>query len=83
MEAGVRPKRTTMKGSRELRNKSFHYLLEAGRLLFGSGFDLCHPSGPHIFFIHESVAQHSDKQRTVALTTCSQHGVIGWVWRMQ
>ena len=48
-EAGVRPKRTTTKGSRELREKSFHYLLEAGRLLFGSGFGLCHPSGPHSF----------------------------------
>ena len=33
--------------------------------------------------VHETVAQHSDKQRTVALTVCSQHGVVGWVWRMQ
>jgi len=49
MEAGVRPKKTTTKGSCELREKSFHYLLEAGRLLFGSGFGLCHPSSPHSF----------------------------------
>ena len=33
------------------------------------------------FVIHKSVAQHSDKQRTVALTVCSQHRVVGWVWR--
>ena len=31
------------------------------------------------FFVHESVAQDSDKQRTVALTARSQHGVVGWV----
>jgi len=64
-------------------NKSFHYLLEAGRLLFRSGFGLCHPSAHIAFVIHESVAQHSDKQHTVALTTCSQHGIGGWVWHMQ
>jgi len=49
MEAGVRPKKTTTKGSCELREKSFHYLLEAGRLLFGPGFGLCHPSSPYSF----------------------------------
>ena len=49
-EAGGRPKGATTKGSRELREKSFHYLQEAGRLLIGSGFGLCHHSGPHSFF---------------------------------
>ena len=79
-EAGVRRKRTTIKGSLELRKKSFRYLLEApeaGRLLFRLGFGLCHP---HIaFVVHVSVAQYSDKQRTVALTACRQHGIGGWV----
>ena len=30
------------------------------------------------FVVHEFVAQHSDKQRTIALTACSQHGAR-WV----
>jgi len=37
----------TTKGSHELHEKLFYYLLEVGRLLFRSGFGLCHPSGPH------------------------------------
>jgi len=47
MEAGVQPKRTAAKGSHELCEKLFPYLLQAGRLLFGSGFGLCYHSGPH------------------------------------
>ena len=57
--------------------KSFHYLLEVGRLLFRSGFALCHPVAHIAFVLQESVAQHLDKKRTVALTTCSQHESLG------
>jgi len=81
VEAGVRPKRTTTKGtcSRELRVKSFHCLLEVGGCYSGQALACAIPVAHIAFVIHECVAQRSDKQHTLALTTCSQHGVVGWV----
>ena len=77
-EAGGRPKGATTKGSRELREKSFHYLLEKRGGCYSGQALVCAITVAHIaFFVHKSVAQHSDKQHTLALTACSQHGVLG------
>ena len=70
MDGGVRPKRTAIKGSHELRDKSFHNLLEVGRLLFGSGFDLCHPSGPRL--LSSMNPQHSTQTTAYSSSHCVQ-----------
>jgi len=67
------------KGSGELCEKLFQCLLEAGRLLFGSGFGLCHPSGPHSFCCLW-ICSMALRQTVYSSSQCSQHGMVGWVW---
>ena len=55
MEAGVQPKRTTTKCSRELREKFFHYLLKAGGCYSGQALVCAIPVAHIAFVIHESV----------------------------
>jgi len=60
-EAGVQPKR----------------IVSLGQTLYSGQALVCAiPVGHMASFVHESVAQHSGKQRTVAFTACSQHGVV-------
>ena len=66
----------------ELRKKSFHYLLEEGRLLFESGFGLCHLSGPHSF-LRPRIRSTALRKTAYSSSHSSLHGVVRWVWRMQ
>jgi len=59
MEAGVQ------QGGGKLREKSFHYLLEMGRLFFSLGLGQCNPNGPHSFcrlWIHSSALRQTPIQ---------------------
>jgi len=58
-----------LRGLQQLHEKLLHYLLEAGRLLIGPGFGLCHLSGLHSF-CHPRICSTALRQTAYSSSHC-------------